>query len=198
MATMQVETYEVPEISYEGEPECEAEAMELIERLGLDGQKALVSSDGQAKARCPYRKMTAEEAWVYGKLLTKQTPIDKYSDGPIPLRVLQVAAHAVDLFDEVVVWHPENADIKDPILVGKRKDKQSSYNVEQFLLARWGDVLEPLAKLKIAAAEAYRSKVKAECLDIAAKVKVLLASAESVPADVIAAGGLKMPSYYTS
>lgn len=194
--TMQVETYEVTEIGFDGEPECESEALELIERLGLDGQKSLVSGDGENKSRCPYRKMTAEEKWIYEQLLTKQTPIGKYSDGPIPLRVLQVAAHSIDLFGEVFVWHPESADTKDPILVGINKQTQYPHTVERFMLARWGEVLEPLDKLKVAAAERYRAKVKAKCCEIVAKAQAVLASVDAVTIDQIAAGGLAMPSYY--
>ena len=58
---MLVETYEVTEIDAEGTPECEAEASELIEKLGLEGQRKLYRENGNQQTRIPYRKMTAEE-----------------------------------------------------------------------------------------------------------------------------------------
>lgn len=83
---MLVETFELEEVA-EQPPELEAEAVALIEKLGLDGQQT----------RIPYRKMTEEETFVYGILCPMRTPLKKYKEGPIPLRVLQVAAHATDV-----------------------------------------------------------------------------------------------------
>lgn len=91
---MQVETYEVTELDATGELECEADAVALIEELGLAGQQELITGRGKTKQRMPYRKMTAEEFRVYNTIFGQKVNIRTYSDEPIPLRVLQVAAHA--------------------------------------------------------------------------------------------------------
>ncbi len=100
---VQVETYEVPEVAYDGTVESSEEAITLIRSLGLQGQEKLISGN-KNDVRSPYRKMTKEEFIVYSSLFEDKTPIDKYGDEPIPLRVLQVAAHAKDLFDKLEVW----------------------------------------------------------------------------------------------
>ncbi len=93
---MQVETFEAIERELaEHAPEEQAKALELIEELGLDGQQELLTErDDDDGERCPYRRMTAEEQRVYGAICEKTTEIEAYASGPIPLRVLQVAAHA--------------------------------------------------------------------------------------------------------
>ena len=110
---VQVETYEVGETGFDGESiECDAESIEIMEKLGLDGQLQLVVSDeGEATARIPYRKMTKDEALVFELIFGKKTSLKNFSDEAIPLRVLQVAAHATDIFDQIQVWHKPSADI---------------------------------------------------------------------------------------
>jgi hypothetical protein len=154
---VQVETYEVPEVAYDGTVESSEEAITLIRSLGLQGQEKLISGN-KNDVRSPYRKMTKEEFIVYSSLFEDKTPIDKYGDEPIPLRVLQVAAHAKDLFDKLEVWHKPNADIKDPILVGCNGESWSSTR-EYFMLARWGDSLMPFAELATVAAKIMREKL---------------------------------------
>lgn len=157
---MQVETYEAVETTEKG-VECDAEALALIEKLGLDGQKKLnVTGEGEGDPRRnPYRKLTAQEGFVYGQLLTGRSKLKDFSEGPIPLRVLQVASHAQPLFGYLEVWHSENADIKDPLLLGINGE---SWRPERFILARWGDVLEPLEKLVPIAMDIYRSHLKSQ------------------------------------
>jgi hypothetical protein len=156
---MLVETFEVTETGADGKPECDKEALAIIEKLGLKGQQTLIAPN-QEGARCPYRKMTAEEFFVYSILCPQKTELTNYSDESIPLRVLQVAAHAVTLekFTTLEVWHPENADIKDPVLVGivgKYSDR------EHFILARWGATLDSLETLKALACKVKKDIILA-------------------------------------
>ncbi len=95
---MLVETFEAIETDAGGEVECDAEAIALIEELGLEGQRKLINKTGDAPARNPYRKMSIQERFAFRALMPKHVALDKYSDGPIPLRVLQVAAHAKGMF----------------------------------------------------------------------------------------------------
>ena len=170
---MLVETYEVEESKDEmALLAADSEAMELINKLGLDGQKSL--SDADTDTRFPYRKMTREEGLVYGLLCPVKTPIEKYRDGLIPLRVLQVAAYAkeTDFLDSITVWHPENADIKDPVLVGSKKVKtgpgEYQYNTELYLLARWGAELPSFDEMRKLAVKMWvnTSKVKLKAIQM--------------------------------
>src|SRR5690606_31479142 len=98
--TMQVETYEVNETLSDGTVEqmSDPESLALIEQLGLRGQETLLgkreAGDDVAVVRCPYRRMSAEEQNVFAVVCPQVTSLEEYASGPIPLRVLQVAAHA--------------------------------------------------------------------------------------------------------
>ena len=176
MATMQVETFEVTETYSDGTVECEAEALELIERLGLDGQQQLVKGFGETKVRSPYRKMTHEEGVIYKALCPKESDLTEFSESAIPVRVLQVAAHAVGLFDHILVWSAENADVKDPVLVGVNGNKYSTS--ERFILARWGEELLPLSDLAKLAGERIRAVRLKKLREIVSKATAAIASTE--------------------
>ena len=99
---MEIETYEIEETVGETAgttPEVEAEALELIEKLGLEGQRGLVveKEDGEA-CRIPYPIMDDRERAVYGELYPEHQALASYKAGIIPLRVLQVAAHAEQIY----------------------------------------------------------------------------------------------------
>lgn len=163
---MQVETYEEVSIDEQGgmliNEQVSEEALALIESLDLNGQRSLVSRDeaaGEAvERRIPYRLMTREEANVYAVMCPRRTALERYSDGPIPLRVLQVAAHAKPLFKALYVLHPASARDDDPVLIGMRTNPDRSWQDDIYILARWGAVLVPLdemraqAKVKLQAA----------------------------------------------
>jgi hypothetical protein len=189
---MQIETFEVIEqndVEVENRDQC----IELCKTLELEGQQELLSKDG--KEICPYRKMTKEEHFVYSHILTQKTNYKKYSDGPIPLRVLQVLSHALTLsvFDSVEIWHAENADIRDPIAIGKK----GQYDHEFFMLARWGEVLAPLAELKKLAVEKYRAECRAHLEEIKQSVEGKLNLLLTLSNEALAVSGEKfLPNYY--
>src|SRR5262245_46371000 len=101
---MQVETFEIISADpSQGDNallnELESpEALGIIERLGLTGQRSLMTErEGTGTpVRNPYRQMTVIEDRVYSSLLPKKVELSEYDEGPIPLRVLQVAAHGKD------------------------------------------------------------------------------------------------------
>jgi hypothetical protein len=190
---MLVETFEATELDHEGTPECEAEALELINSLGLEGQRELLTESREGVVRCPYRKMTQQEAWAYGVICPKVSPLKKFSDGPIPVRVLQVAAHANGLFDEVEVWSAKDADIKDPVLVGIKK---KGYERERFLLARWGDELLPFGEVLAGATVRFKQQYKAACSTLLGAAQSALTAIDSIEGDALYAKSL--PSTWTS
>lgn len=186
---MQVETFEVQEVTEAGKEESSAEAIALCEKLGLTGQ--LERGATQTGDRSPYRKMTEAEARIYGALCPTRTPLEKYGDEPIPLRVLQVAAHAKELFSELEIWHPYNADVKDPVLVGL---KGNSWNKERFILARWGAVLESLETLAIQAVKVRRQDLADALAKVDARLRTDKAALESMTdAEILSVGN--SPTY---
>lgn len=158
---MQVETYETLSVDVDADGTVinevvSEEALALITALGLEGQQALVQRedvDGETvESRIPYRRMTGEEKAIFATLFPVKTPIEKYKGDAIPLRVLQVAAHAKDCDLRLSVLHPAtDIRLNDPILIGERGKMNSWSNqlaAETYLLARWGDALDDLDTLR--------------------------------------------------
>ncbi len=144
---MQVESFEVTEVNEYG-AEFEQEQIALIDQLGLDGQKKLISrpDEDSALSLCPYRKVTKEEHFVYTTLFPVIERLERYSSGPIPTRVLQIAAHAKTCVPGVLmVWRAENAK-EDPILTC-HPEAYDFYSKDAYILARWGDCLAPFEEL---------------------------------------------------
>lgn len=142
---MQIETFECAEVS--SEPvDATAEALELIQSLGLEGQQTLVcpaKAEGQS-TRFPFREMLADEKFVYETLCPKKSPIEKYQASPIPLRVLQIAGMAKALMPDckLVVWDRAEAAIPDPVLVCENSVSEYDRTFKRWILARWGAELE--------------------------------------------------------
>lgn len=167
---MQVETYESNEqvVGADGAVEADkldAESIALIEKLGLEGQRELISkpTDTGTQEMMPYNEMTMQEASVYELLFPIKTRLAEYKSSAIPMRVLQVAALATerDWFIKLEVWHKRTGSIKeDPLLVGIKKNKTGWGIDQRFLLARWGDALKPFSTLAPEAAAIARAKLK--------------------------------------
>lgn len=187
---MLVETYEVVE-SCGGEPEDDSAAIELIGQLGLEGQQKLVAEGGK---RNPYRMMTVEEVNVYGSLLTTHEKLSEYDAGPIPLRVLQVAAHATSLnfFKRLEVWHSASVQEKDPVLVGCTGE----YSGERFILARWGSELEPFSVLAKKAAKVMRGKLATKLHQIKSRVEGAIAGLKDKTDEALLTSTASDPSLY--
>lgn len=170
-----VETFEVEEVASET-VECSDEARELMEKLGLKGQQAIAGTSGQ---RQPYRRMTRDEWFVYKVLCPQDTQLRDYDGEPMPLRVLQVAAHASEcgMFKELRVWSRESARIKDPVLVGVGSDK-NDWNKPPYILARWGDMLDEMPALLRQAREIAAEKIRAAGRKIQAAGRKYEAEAE--------------------
>ena len=158
MATMQIETYEVAEVE-EQTIENNEESLALIASLGLSGQQTLINPE--KTTTFPYRKMTKEEGVIYDILLPLHCKVEDYKEEQIPLRVLQVLSHAksLEFFDSFNIMYPENADVKDPVLYGNKKD---GYNESRFILARWGEVLQSIPELTKIAMKKQAKKFRAE------------------------------------
>jgi hypothetical protein len=188
---MQVETFECSEVSAEPIEACE-EALAIIASLGLSGQEALTAKqDEKPQTRCPYREITKEETFVYGVLCPEQTKLKDYKASPIPLRVLQIAAHAVSLniFEELHVWDRASVVVKDPVLVAIRKHPTRSWERTTFILARWGETLETFSVLLQRALEMKRTQVLGRLESVTSKAKMLLDNIDSLEASELIENG---------
>ena len=142
---MDIETYECQEVT--ATLEQSEEAKTLVESLGLSEQQKFYTPNEAPVF--PYRKLTAQEKMVYHTLLSSYSELSKFGESAVPLRVLQVAAHAAQCFQDkqhkLFVYHSPNADVKDPLLTLR---VGSDYSYEEYILARWGEVLENFNTLK--------------------------------------------------
>lgn len=192
---MKVESFEVQEVeSCVGE--MAAEAKSLAEQLGLKGQEQFYSE--HRREACPYRKMTAQEKVVYDTLLPVKTDLEKYADMPIPLRVLQIAAHARSCFPHasLMVWHPSNADDKDPLLVATQNHPDRSYETQHFILARWGEELEEFGVLRDRAKNQITVESRAALLRIKQEVEGCLSAVEASVESNMLKGEKQAYSFY--
>ena len=185
---MIVETFEIEGLLTETDEERAARE-DLILEAGLEGQVALGSD------AIPYRKMTKREDLVYSVLCPNNCSVESYSDGAIPLRVLQVIGHARTLpFDSLRVWYPDSADVKDPVLVGQVGPDYGDRSL--YILARWGEELESLDTLARQAAEIARGKVLAAYKKAIASATAGHDAMTEAGPDEVLAKAKSLPSFY--
>jgi hypothetical protein len=204
---MLVETYECHETAAEPIEACE-EAVSIMESLGLDGQKELLRKDeNNVTRRLPYREMTADEQFVYRLLCPVAAELKEYRSSPIPLRVLQVAAHAQQTgqFRNLVVWDRGSAAVKDPVLVGMKPSATSpnySWNDTPFILARWGEELEAFATLLKRAIATKRDQLCVQVRSLIASAAAHEARVNAMTVEQLVAAGvdsqctLKLPGEF--
>jgi hypothetical protein len=188
---MNVETYECSETAAEPIEACE-EAVQIMEDLGLEGQKSLVSAkEDEPQARCPYRAMTAEEEFVFRVLCPSTKKLPEYDAGPIPLRVLQIASHAsgLDLYKRFEVWYVAKQPDPDPVLVGIVVDGTYEWDVKvRHILARWGEDLESWPTLVKRAMEKKRMQIADVFAVLARKLQNAAGDSDMTAEDLIEKG----------
>jgi hypothetical protein len=195
---MQVETYECQETI--AEPlEIAEEAIEIINNLELDGQKTLITKvhDTETDTRCPYRKMRADERFVYRLLCPTTTDAKKYSSSSMPLRVLQIMSHALslDLFKKIVVWSADG-EIKDPVLVAYDTEDTWRASATPFILARWAEELDEWSVLVKKAKQIWKEKAIAAIAKIKSQVALNEAFLENDAIGLDEIVQKDTPSYY--
>lgn len=159
-----VETFECHEVAHEP-IEIAQEAVSIIDELGLTGQRNFIAKPGdKMTTRAPYRTMTEEEIGVYSTLCPDQIEIERYNGSPMPLRVLQIAAHAKQTIPglKLEVWDKKQMFVKDPVLVGKIGGSRWSSDYKVYILARWGSELEAFAILRDKAIASIRERLRDE------------------------------------
>lgn len=174
---MKIETYEIEELnsSEATQMACDSEAIELIEKLGLNGQKSL--TDTATATRFPYPRLTKTQEIVFNALFPERSRAEDYREGIIPLRVLQVIAFCKDKpqTKQLEIWHVGSAK-EDPILIGRTGE----YNSEAYLLARWGDALPSFEELKIKALPLLKAQMLNSIESVMARLNGYSKSIESL------------------
>lgn len=191
---MKVETFEQTEIVGSAlETENAPEAFELIESMGLSGQRKLMNKKESGEmVRCPYRKMNVKELRVYETLFPEKCEIEAYSGGMIPLRVLQVAAHAKSLgvYEKVQVWG-ERSKPTDPVLVGIMKTSEWAHDTH--ILARWGEALESFEVLFEKAKQVIISEYTQKATKSKLECERILACTEAYALEHLNGGWVNIP-----
>lgn len=142
------------------------------QELGLEKQLELAQP---GKSPVPFEYMNTVSQRVYETLCPTKSNYRDYRKTAIPLEVLSLIALAVQegYFAEIEVWYDDKTP--DPLVVGKVK--KGAYTYDQFLIARWGDVLQPFEKLKEKAIKVYHRSsqinLKAKIADYTNKLAVL-------------------------
>jgi hypothetical protein len=193
-----VETFEQTEEAASGvkEEDRNEEALALIEKLGLEGQQQMIKKkETGVVLRCPYRQMNVTELRVYEALYPQKTTIARYNQGMIPLRVLQVAAHAKSLecFKEIQIWGEKSVP-KDPILVGLMQNPERSWSEDVFILARWGNALEAFEVLRERARKTLAAQYKAQCEKTQSECAKILSCLEAIAEEHLSGGAVYIPS----
>lgn len=171
---MNVETFECTETA--AEPiEASEEAIRLMEELELGGQQDLIcKTKANQTTRAPYREMTEEEYHVYRTLCPSSVKIERYKAAPIPLRVLQIAAHAKQCFPKakLLVWDRESVTVKDPVLVAEMPNDTYDWQFKtRYILARWGEELETFQVLMKRAVSLARERLTQAAEALVSKVR---------------------------
>jgi hypothetical protein len=183
---MKVETYEVTELTTDGEqPLMDEQSIALIEELGLNGQRTFITErtvygEDTVTTINPYRLITREESNVFRACFPMETAVERYEGGMIPLRVLQVIAHARTALPrnaKLVVWHPEDSTTRDPVLVAVPTD--GNHDTKTYLLARWGEALDTMTTLKTMARQKLRASSKRALAEAKSKIAVFEATLEA-------------------
>ena len=170
--------------------EFNEEALALLQQLGAEKQDIFYKQDGTT---CPYRKMSPYEHAVYKLVLPVRDPIAKFKACPIPLRVLQIGAHAKQFLDgELVIWHQgEGKD--DPLLTLR---EGAEYSGSYYLLARWAESLEEFSVLAQQALEINRDKIKSELLTHKAQLQAWIDNCDAMVSARFRDGKIDGPSMH--
>ncbi len=129
-----------------------SEWKQKCEALGLSDQLALAATD---KSPIPFEAMNEVSLRVYSTLCPEMRDYKKYNRTTIPLEVLALIHLSVNegYFKSVEIWYDDKAP--DPLAVGFTQAKGEYSHRDNFLIARWGDMLRPFEELKSLALTRY-------------------------------------------
>jgi len=179
---MKTETYALEDIKLEIAEHTD-EAIALCEQLGMEGQLKLVvkNDSGDAVARFPYRLITDEERFVFKILCPEASSLKDYRNEAVPVEVLREIKRAREAGIETFeIWSASSRLVKDPVVVG-RKQGSSSWSTDQYLIARWGDELLPLAVLLPDAIKKFNDERTGKLKTMLAQLQAAIAAGPIAP-----------------
>lgn len=182
---IKVESYFTEEADLEGvlSPEATEQIKQKANELGLEGQIKVFEKEGVI----PFHRLSEGELRIWKIYCPQGIKLKEYSDGVIPLRVMEVIgiAYTKNYFDDIFVWTEFEKD-PDPILVGI-KDKAI------YLIARWGLALKSWEEIVKLAKEKWITKARASLIDNKEEAIARLAKIESLVEDWVS--GKWVPIY---
>ena len=135
-----------------------------------------------------FQLFTKEQAGVYGVICPhrENITIDKIGEYPLPDRVKEIVnliqVETPPRFYTYEIWHADQFEIKDPILLGRIKDPTTNptytWYDKFYLIARWGDELKPFKELKEKAIGFMKEHSIASALKLKAMVNTYLENPE--------------------
>lgn len=127
---------------------------EIIEKLELDGQKALSNAKEGEGNPIPFLWMNRRAKGMFAILCPMKVELKKYEKSPIPLEALSLIALANEqaYFKSIRIWYDDKA--ADPIAVGEASGG------ELYLIARWGAEDKSLQALEDEAYKKCREDTK--------------------------------------
>lgn len=143
-------------------PDYNAEAVKILEELGLTAQLDLYKKNDETKQHepsFPFTIASNEQLFVYKSHFPKTVPLEEYNE-LMPFRVLEILklAKESNKFTFFQVWTTGSGSYRnDPVLVGVITEGEGWSTVAKFyLLACWGDALESYAVLKQKAVDKFK------------------------------------------
>lgn len=141
---------------------------QLKEELGLTGQQNILKV---GKSPVPFQPATKTQMEIIDVLCPKKDDIKSYNLSPIPLEVLELVSLSVKegYFDKICIHY--DAVTPDPFAIGYRwkdeEDKAKGYNwnMQPYLIAKWGDVKQSWDTLKERAASRWLSEESASLVE---------------------------------
>lgn len=153
-----------------------------VESLGLAGQLKLMQNASNSSASPnPFTPMNTVMQRVYETLCPSKMNYKDYDKSAIPVEVLDLIALAEreGYFVDIKIWYDDKTP--DPIAVGYGSH-QYEFMRPKFLIAKWGDVIEPFDQLLLRARKIFFKQRKAELQNKMIESKQKL---ESIQVDVV-------------
>lgn len=122
----------------------------IVVKLGLTGQKEISSKE---KSPVPFMHLKQTLVNVFETLCPRKVDFKSFNINPIPVEILDAIALSVreEYFDKIEIWYDDKSP--DPIAIGLRyaneesRKKGYSWQMEKYILGKWGDVKRTFEEL---------------------------------------------------
>ena len=159
--------------------QVEAEALELMEELGLQGQLDRATNHDDVQTLNPFEPLKQNQGDAVKRYFRDNyCDPENYKGATMPLEVLKLFKIAKDSghFKEFRLFYEKDYD-PDPVLIGYTEGVYRAGSAH--LIARWGDALLPWIEFIEAAKQRHNEACQQACLKIQEQVKSKLAQFEA-------------------